>query len=170
MADLLKHIDTKIAGAAVISAKINLSSFVAGFVQRIINTSEYSTLSYEIQGQISHLSFLVHLVCRNNNFDVIYEEHESIQNDIDNGLVRWTDQSYFNQWERLMLTKYVGNRLIRPVSYRTVRTWGRKEVGSQKQKKRKRLRRGQKAGRRPYYDVLSGQKVLVMMNCDKRGK
>ena len=50
----------------------------------------------------------MHLVCRNNNFDVIYEEHESIQNDIENGFVRWADQSYFNQWERLMLAKYVG--------------------------------------------------------------
>jgi len=28
----------------------------------------------------------------------------------------------------MMLTKYVGNRLIRPVSYRTVRTWGRKST------------------------------------------
>ena len=93
MGELLKHIDTNIAGTAVVGAKINLSSFVAGFIQRIINTSEFSTLSYEIQGQISHLSFLVHLVCRNNNFDVIYEEHESIQNDIDNGLVRWTVHS-----------------------------------------------------------------------------
>jgi len=108
MGEILKHIDTNIAGTAVVSAKINLSSFVAGFIQRIINTSEYSSLSYEIQGQISHLSFLVHLVCRNNNFDVIYEEHESIQNDINQGFVRWTDQSYFSQWERLMLTKYVG--------------------------------------------------------------
>ena len=56
------------------------------------------------------------------------------------------------------------------LTQRAVRTWGQKEVGSRKQKKRKRLRRGQKAGRRPYYDALSGQKVLVMMNCDKRGK
>jgi len=106
--DLLKHIDTKLAGSAVVETKISLQSFVAGFVQRLINTSEFSSLSYEIQGQITHLSFLVHLVCRNNNFDVIYEEHESIQNDIENGFVRWADQSYFNQWERLMLAKYVG--------------------------------------------------------------
>ena len=108
MVDLLRHIDTKIAGTAALSGKIDLKTFVAGYVKRIINTSEFSSLSYEIQGQISHLSFLVHLVCRNNDFDVIYEEHESIHNDIVNGLVTWTDQGYFNQWERLMLTKYVG--------------------------------------------------------------
>ena len=36
------------------------------------------------------------------------------------------------------------------LTQRAVRTWGQKEVGSRKQKKRKRLRRGQKAGQRPY--------------------
>jgi len=111
MGELLKkHIDTNIAGTAVVGAKISLKSFVAGYIQRIIHMSEFSTLSYEIQGQISHLSFLVHLVCRNNNFDVIFEEHESIANDIENGFVRWADQNYFSQWERLMLAKYVGHQ------------------------------------------------------------
>ena len=111
MGELLKkHIDTNIAGTAVVGAKISLKSFVAGYIQRIIHMREFSTLSYEIQGQVSHLSFLVHLVCRNNNFDVIFEEHESIANDIENGFVRWADQNYFSQWERLMLAKYVGHQ------------------------------------------------------------
>jgi len=104
---ILNYIDTKVAGEEVLYRKLDVAAFVAGFVQQIIPDLEAKTDYYCLRQKILHLSFLVHLVCRFGDFDKVYEEYKSVQEDLSSGNISWNDEQYFREWEETVLIREI---------------------------------------------------------------
>ena len=85
---ILTFIDTKISGVEVLNREVDLASFVAGYTQQIIKMKEFEDIFSIIRQKILHLSYLVHLVCKYENFDSVYEEYKA---NLDNGTIDWND-------------------------------------------------------------------------------
>ena len=111
MTNLLGYIDCKIVGPKYTSMEknINLPSFVAGFLQEVINMKEFETVLKHISEKIKHLSFLVHLMCRYEDFDKVYSEYKSVQEDLEIGNIDWENDQYFREWEKLQVNKIETN-------------------------------------------------------------
>ena len=107
MANLLEYIDCNIAGPEYASKEknINFPSFVAGYLQEIIQKEEFQNILQKISEKIKHLSFLVHLMCRYEDFDKVYSEYKSVQGDLAIGNISWEDEQYFREWEMLQVNK-----------------------------------------------------------------
>ena len=107
MANLLEYIDCDIAGPEYASKEknINFPAFVAGYLQEIIQKKEFENILKKISEKIKHLSFLVHLMCRYENFDKVYSEYKSVQGDLAIGNIGWEDEQYFREWEMLQVNK-----------------------------------------------------------------
>ena len=103
MDDLLNLIDCDIAG--VKPKKLNFPSFVAGYLQEVISMKEFESVLHQICQKIKHLSFLVHLMCRYEDFDKVYEEFVSVQQELAVGNISWSDDQYFRNWEKQHLNK-----------------------------------------------------------------
>jgi len=60
---------------------------------------------HQLKQKILHLSFLVHLVCRFEDFDKVYDEYKSVQEDLRSGNISWSDVQYFREWEDAILKR-----------------------------------------------------------------
>ena len=111
MAILLGYIDGNIAGGeyAAKEKNINFPSFVAGYLQEVIQMNEFETVLKQISEKIKHLSFLVHLMCRYEDFDKVYSEYISVQEDLEIGNIDWENDQYFREWEKLQVNKIETN-------------------------------------------------------------
>merc|ERR1712227_939490 len=58
-----------------------------------------------IKQKILHLTFLVNLVCKFEDFDAVYEEYKSVQEDLKSGTISWDDEQYFREWEEAILRR-----------------------------------------------------------------
>ena len=107
MANLLEYIYYDIAGPEYASKEknINFPSFVAGYLQETIQNKEFEHVLKKISEKIKHLSFLVHLMCRYEDFDKVYSEYKSVQGDLAIGNISWEDEQYFREWEMLQVKK-----------------------------------------------------------------
>ena len=103
------HIDFNIAGVGVRDRKVDLAAFVAGYLQEMMITQEFQTIHHLVKEKVRHLSYLVHLVCRCGDFDTIYEEYKSVQEDMIFGNVGWDSDSYFRDWEKSSLWESIGH-------------------------------------------------------------
>ena len=102
---IVNYIDTKVAGKEVIYRKLDLASFLAGFLQQMIKDFGVQTDFLQLKQKILHLSFLAHLVCRFEDFDKVYEEYKSVQEDLNSGNISWSDEQYFRDWEDSILNR-----------------------------------------------------------------
>ena len=102
---IVNYIDTKVAGEEIIYRKLDVPSFVAGFLQQIITDFGFETDFHQLRQKILHLSFLVHLVCRFEDFNKVYEEYKSVQEDLSSGNISWSDEQYFREWEEAILNR-----------------------------------------------------------------
>ena len=107
MANLLHYINCSIAGPDYASKKKmpNFPSFVAGYLQEMIQMKEFENVLKQISEKIKHLSFLVHLMCRYEDFEKVLSEYESFLKDLAIENIGWDDDKYFRKWELLQITK-----------------------------------------------------------------
>ena len=107
MDNLLNLIDCDIAGAK--PKKLDFPTFVAGYLQEIITAivsmKEFESVLKQIYEKIKHLSFLVHLMCRYEDFEKVYEDFVSVQQELAVGNTSWEDGQYFRNWEKQYLNK-----------------------------------------------------------------
>ena len=57
----------------------DLASFTAGYLGRLIRTPEFQSTERVVREKVRHLSFLVHLVCRLDDFEAVYREFLSVE-------------------------------------------------------------------------------------------
>ena len=86
-------------------ASLELAPFVAGFLQEVVSTGEFRSAEITLQERIKHLSFLVHLACRFDSFDLVLSNYETVEADLESGVADWGDESYWRQWEQRILTQ-----------------------------------------------------------------
>ena len=75
---VFNYVDYSLAG----DNRNNFPFFVAGYLQEVIQMKEFETVLKQISEKIKHLSFLVHLMCRYEDFDKVYSEYKSVQEDL----------------------------------------------------------------------------------------
>ena len=85
--------------------ELNFPSFVAGYLQDVIRMKEFENVLKKIKQKITHLSFLVQLMCKYEDFDRVYCEYKSVQEDFAGGNIGWEDNQYFKEWEKLQVDK-----------------------------------------------------------------
>ena len=100
---LLNYIDCDIAGYETKQKELNFPCFVAGYLQEVIQMEEFENVVKQIKGRIKHLSFLVHLMCRYEDFDKVYSEYKSVQEDLWKFGLGWEDEQYFRDREEIHL-------------------------------------------------------------------
>ena len=101
MANLLQYIDCNIAGPNYASKKkvLDFPSFVAGYLQEMIQMKEFGNVLKQISEKIKHLSFLGHLMCRYEDFEKVLSEYESVLEDLAVRKIDWDNDKYFREWE-----------------------------------------------------------------------
>jgi len=103
---LSDYIDYEIAGFQLkkkFEKTLNHTGFVAGYLQSLMKSQEFPAISQSIQERIRHLSFLVHLMCRYDDFQIVWEEFKIVQADIEDNVTTWDDTVYFRKWEQKII-------------------------------------------------------------------
>ena len=59
--------------------RLTPTSFIAGYLQLLIRSTDYKEASQAIKERVRHLSFLVHLFCRYDDFDAVFHEYKIVQ-------------------------------------------------------------------------------------------
>ena len=98
-------IDPDVAGPDVRARAADLASFTAGFLGQLALTPEFARTETVIREKVRHLSFLVHLVCRLQDFEAVYREFLSVEEVLTCGNIGWDNEEYFRDWERKTLLK-----------------------------------------------------------------
>ena len=97
----------------------DLASFTAGYLGRLIRTPEFQSTERVVREKVRHLSFLVHLVCRLDDFEAVYREFLSVEEVLTCGNIGWDNEGYFRDWERKTLQKvnlgFFGGKTVRDV-------------------------------------------------------
>ena len=105
--ELVHCIDSRIIGDQNINEEnIDFKSFIAGYLGQILKTEAFNRSTTEIREQICHLYFLVHLMCKFDDFKLVLKEYSFVQISIQNGTVTWEDSDYFRIWERNILLQF----------------------------------------------------------------
>ena len=95
----------------------DLASFTAGYLGRLIRTPEFQSTERVVREKVRHLSFLVHLVCRLDDFEAVYREFLSVEEVLTCGNIGWDNEGYFRDWERKTLQKvnlgFFGGKTVR---------------------------------------------------------
>eukprot|EP00092_Neocalanus_flemingeri_P016180 GFUD01017512.1.p1 GENE.GFUD01017512.1~~GFUD01017512.1.p1 ORF type:complete len:584 (+),score=127.38 GFUD01017512.1:160-1911(+) len=99
------YIDFNLSGRNYDYTNLSLAPFVAGFLQEIIASSCFKSVIKPLQEQIKHLSFLVHLACRFEDFETVFGHYKVVEHDLEAGLTSWKDENYFRSWEQRILTQ-----------------------------------------------------------------
>ena len=97
---LLNYVDYSVSGD---KEGNTFPFFVAGYLQEVIQMKEFENVVKQVKEKIKHLSFLVHLMCRDGDFDKVLSEYSSVQEDLSIGNIGWEDDKYFREWEKLHL-------------------------------------------------------------------
>ena len=94
-------IDVKIVGHQNINEEnIDFKGFVAGYLGQIVKSEAFQSLTTEIRERVGHVYFLVNLMCRFDDFQLVLKEYTFVQESLQNGTVTWEDSEYFRIWER----------------------------------------------------------------------
>ena len=76
--ELTDFIDYNLVGSKK-KLRLNSTSFIAGYLQLFIRSGDFQGASQAIQERIRHLSFLVHLFCRYDDFEAVFHEYKIVQ-------------------------------------------------------------------------------------------
>ena len=98
-------IDPDVAGPEVRSRSVDLASFTAGFLGQLTMTPEFQRTEAVVREKVRHLSFLVHLACRLQEFEAVYREFLCVEEVLTCGNIGWDNEEYFRDWERKTLLK-----------------------------------------------------------------
>ena len=100
LVDLVDLVDTNLTGLAFRNSKLSPAVFVAGFLQEIIQSESFrAELPLWLQEKLLHLSFLVHLMVRLEDTQLVSQEFQQVQTDLESGAASWEDSQYFRAWE-----------------------------------------------------------------------
>ena len=67
-------IDASLAGQTY-QDDLPLPAFLAGIMREIVLSKDFPKVPKVIQRKVSHLSFLLHLLCRFDNFSLVYQHY-----------------------------------------------------------------------------------------------
>lgn len=98
------YIDFNLSGRNYEFTNLTLAPFVAGFLQEMMSSSCFKSAVKPLQERVKHLSFLVHLACRFDDFNTVVEHYKDVNQDLETGLASWEDDNYFRSWEQRILT------------------------------------------------------------------
>ena len=77
---LADFIDRRLAGMTKKKPlRLNGTTFIAAYLQLIIKSQDFKQVHQSFQERLRHLSFLVHLLCRYDDFDSIFQEYKIVQ-------------------------------------------------------------------------------------------
>ena len=77
---LADFIDKRLAGMTKKKPlRLNGTTFIAAYLQLIIKSRDFKQVHQSFQERLRHLSFLVHLLCRYDDFDSIFQEYKIVQ-------------------------------------------------------------------------------------------
>ena len=72
--------------------------FVSEFLKELIAASSFNNVQI-LQNQAKHLFFIVSMVQQTEDFSTILEAHRWLKIDIEDGVVSWKDEAYFDEWQ-----------------------------------------------------------------------
>jgi hypothetical protein len=76
-------VDRNLAGRSYLPTdQLAVAPFMAGSLRRIMLAPEFSRLPRVLKQQLKHLSFLMHLAAKYDNFSLIFKHHSAILEDI----------------------------------------------------------------------------------------
>jgi len=96
-------IDPSLAGQSYQEELLTLPAFLAGALREIVLSSDFILLPKVVQRKVSHLSFLLHLMCRFDNFSLVYKHYCQILDDIFMSLASWEHDEYFEEKQARVL-------------------------------------------------------------------
>ena len=77
---LADFIDRRLAGMTKKKPlRLNGTTFIAAYLQLVIKSQDFKQVHQSFQERLRHLSFLVHLLCRYDDFDSIFQEYKIVQ-------------------------------------------------------------------------------------------
>jgi len=100
-----EFIDANLSGKRYEFGALGLAPFVAGFLQEVASTSQFKAAARDLQERIKHLSFLAHLACRFDRFEVVLGNYRAVEADLETGVASWADERYWRDWEQRILTQ-----------------------------------------------------------------
>jgi len=104
---LADFIDRRLAGMTKKKPlRLNGTTFIAAYLQLVIKSQDFKQVHQSFQERLRHLSFLVHLLCRYDDFDSIFQEYKIVQADLEDNVTNWDDYEYFRKWEIKVLNKF----------------------------------------------------------------
>jgi len=102
-------IDSNITGCKYESENMQVAPFMAGSLRQIILSEDFSEVPKLIRRKLMHLSFLMHVLCRFDNFKELYEHHCQVLDDIYFQKTTWLADSYFDEVEGHFLCNLLKN-------------------------------------------------------------
>eukprot|EP00090_Calanus_glacialis_P017094 TRINITY_DN26719_c0_g1_i1.p1 TRINITY_DN26719_c0_g1~~TRINITY_DN26719_c0_g1_i1.p1 ORF type:complete len:633 (-),score=152.98 TRINITY_DN26719_c0_g1_i1:65-1963(-) len=96
-------IDPSLAGQSYQEELLPLPAFLAGTLREIILSSDFPSVPKPVQRKVSHLSFLLHLMCRFDNFPLVYQHYCEVLDDIFMSLASWEHDEYFEEKQARVL-------------------------------------------------------------------
>jgi len=96
-------IDTSLAGQDYQADSLPISAFLAGTLREIVLSRDFSSVPKIVQRKISHLSFLFHLMCRFDNFSLVYKHYCQVLDDLFMSIATWEDDEYFEEKQARVL-------------------------------------------------------------------
>merc|ERR1712083_296188 len=100
-----QFVDTVLVGNTYDIKNIEIAPFMAGSLREIVLSAEFPECPKVIRRKIMHFSFLMHAVCRYENFDAVYNIHCKILDDITLQKACWTRDDYFEAMEGRILSE-----------------------------------------------------------------
>jgi len=98
-----EYVDYEMTSQIFSPDQLTLAPFVAGTLREIILSLEFAKFPKSSRRKIEHLSFLIHLQIRFDNFPLIYKLHRDILEDINSGNAKWNDTDFFLKAEENIL-------------------------------------------------------------------
>jgi len=95
-------IDASLAGQTY-QDDLPLPAFLAGILREIVLSKDFFKVPKVVQRKVSHLSFLLHLLCRFDNFSLVYQHYCQVLDDIFFSLATWEHDEYFEEKQARVL-------------------------------------------------------------------
>lgn len=95
-------IDSSLAGQSY-QDDLPLPAFLAGILREIVLSNDFPRVPKIIRRKVSHLSFLLHLLCRFDNFSLVYQHYCEVLDDIFLSVTSWDHDEYFEEKQARIL-------------------------------------------------------------------
>ena len=76
--ELKEHLDSNLIDVDHLR-NLTSHSFIAGYLQLLTKSAEFQEANCVLKQKIKHLSYLVHLLCRFDDFEIVFQEYKIVK-------------------------------------------------------------------------------------------